>query len=81
MCPEGPLHGIPYGLKDIIAVPKYKTTWGSKSFRDQVINEEAWVYKRCILWKTDLTLFRGHLKDSKPPWIARVQYSYLRYLC
>ncbi|KAH1251328.1 hypothetical protein AAZX31_05G185700 [Glycine max] len=42
----GPLHGIPYGLKDIISVPKYKTTWGSKSFKNQVIGVEAWVYKR-----------------------------------
>ncbi|KAF5743634.1 hypothetical protein HS088_TW08G00219 [Tripterygium wilfordii] len=42
----GPLHGIPYGLKDIIAVPKYKTTWGSISFKDQVLDIEAWVYKR-----------------------------------
>ena len=41
----GPLHGIPYGLKDIIAVPEYKTTWGSKSFKNQVIDMEAWVYK------------------------------------
>ncbi|KAF9668135.1 hypothetical protein SADUNF_Sadunf15G0097000 [Salix dunnii] len=42
----GPLHGIPYGLKDIIAVPGYRTTWGSGSFKDQVLNIEAWVYKR-----------------------------------
>ncbi|PKA59401.1 Glutamyl-tRNA(Gln) amidotransferase subunit A, chloroplastic/mitochondrial [Apostasia shenzhenica] len=42
----GPLHGIPYGLKDIVAVPGYKTTWGSTSFKDQVIDTEAWVYKR-----------------------------------
>ncbi|XP_075101200.1 uncharacterized protein LOC107773602 isoform X1 [Nicotiana tabacum] len=42
----GPLHGIPYGLKDIIAVPNYPTTWGSKSFKDQVLDLEAWVYKR-----------------------------------
>ncbi|KAG5537337.1 hypothetical protein RHGRI_024700 [Rhododendron griersonianum] len=42
----GPLHGIPYGLKDIIAVPHYKTTWGSRTFKDQVLNIEAWVYKR-----------------------------------
>ncbi|KAJ4847922.1 hypothetical protein Tsubulata_047149 [Turnera subulata] len=42
----GPLHGIPYGLKDIIAVPGYKTTWGSRNFRNQVLNIEAWVYKR-----------------------------------
>ncbi|XP_059438986.1 uncharacterized protein LOC132171631 [Corylus avellana] len=42
----GPLHGIPYGLKDIISVPKFKTTWGSKTFKDQVLDIEAWVYKR-----------------------------------
>ncbi|XP_015881399.4 uncharacterized protein LOC107417296 isoform X2 [Ziziphus jujuba] len=42
----GPLHGIPYGLKDIISVPQYKTTWGAKTFKDQVIDIEAWVYKR-----------------------------------
>ncbi|KAI4336419.1 hypothetical protein L6164_014948 [Bauhinia variegata] len=42
----GPLHGIPYGLKDIISVPGYKTTWGSKTFKDQIIDTEAWVYKR-----------------------------------
>eukprot|EP00250_Pteridium_aquilinum_P010518 c19445_g2_i1 orf=136-2379(-) len=42
----GPLHGIPYGLKDIIAVPNYRTTWGSGSFKNQVINKEAWVYQR-----------------------------------
>ncbi|KAK3042455.1 hypothetical protein RJ639_000179, partial [Escallonia herrerae] len=42
----GPLHGIPYGLKDIIAVPHYNTTWGSTSFKHQVLDIEAWVYKR-----------------------------------
>uniref|UniRef100_A0A7N0UIF6 Amidase domain-containing protein n=1 Tax=Kalanchoe fedtschenkoi TaxID=63787 RepID=A0A7N0UIF6_KALFE len=42
----GPLHGIPYGLKDIIAVPGYKTTWGSKTFKEQQFDTEAWVYKR-----------------------------------
>ncbi|OEL18403.1 Glutamyl-tRNA(Gln) amidotransferase subunit A [Dichanthelium oligosanthes] len=42
----GPLHGIPYGLKDIIAVPHYKTTWGSGTFKNQVLDTEAFVYKR-----------------------------------
>ncbi|PKU63168.1 uncharacterized protein LOC110094661 [Dendrobium catenatum] len=42
----GPLHGIPYGLKDLVAVPGYRTTWGSKTFKDQVIDTEAWIYKR-----------------------------------
>ncbi|KAG0558086.1 hypothetical protein KC19_10G003700 [Ceratodon purpureus] len=42
----GPLHGVPYGLKDIFAVPGYKTTWGSKSYKDQVIDKESWVYQK-----------------------------------
>lgn len=46
VCLLGPLHGIPYGLKDIISVPHYKTTWGSTTFKNQVLNIEAWVYKR-----------------------------------
>ncbi|KAL8170441.1 hypothetical protein V2J09_022245, partial [Rumex salicifolius] len=44
----GPLHGIPYGLKDIIAVPTYPTTWGSRSFKEQVLDVEAWIYKRLM---------------------------------
>lgn len=31
----GPLHGIPYGAKDLLAVPDYKTTWGAGPFQDQ----------------------------------------------
>lgn len=38
---KGPLHGIPWGAKDIIAVPGYKTTWGSAAYKDQVLEEEA----------------------------------------
>ncbi|HUB79333.1 MAG TPA: amidase [Bryobacteraceae bacterium] len=38
---KGPLHGIPWGAKDIIAVKGYKTTWGSGAFKDQVIDEDA----------------------------------------
>lgn len=63
--PEGPLHGIPYGLKDIIAVPKYKTTWGSRTFKDQVINTEAWVYKRYPCLNVNLQpLFFLRIVDS-----------------
>jgi Asp-tRNA(Asn)/Glu-tRNA(Gln) amidotransferase A subunit family amidase len=38
---KGPLHGIPWGAKDIIAVPGYKTTWGSAAYKDQILDEEA----------------------------------------
>lgn len=38
---KGPLHGIPWGAKDIIAVKGYKTTWGSEAYKDQMLDEEA----------------------------------------
>ncbi|HEY0678661.1 MAG TPA: amidase [Chitinophagaceae bacterium] len=41
---RGPLHGIPYGLKDLFAVKGYKTTWGSAPYKDQVVDENAYVY-------------------------------------
>ena len=41
---RGALHGIPYGLKDLFAVKGYKTTWGSVPYKDQVIDEDAFVY-------------------------------------
>jgi Asp-tRNA(Asn)/Glu-tRNA(Gln) amidotransferase A subunit family amidase len=41
---RGPLHGIPYGLKDLFAVKGYKTTWGSTPYKDQVIDEDSYVY-------------------------------------
>jgi Asp-tRNA(Asn)/Glu-tRNA(Gln) amidotransferase A subunit family amidase len=37
---KGPLHGIPWGAKDIIAVKGYKTTWGSGAYKDQMLDEE-----------------------------------------
>jgi len=38
---HGPLHGIPWGAKDIIAVKGYKTTWGSNAYKDQMIDMDA----------------------------------------
>ena len=43
---RGPLHGIPYGLKDLFAVKGYKTTWGSTPYKEQTINEDAYVYTK-----------------------------------
>lgn len=43
---HGPLHGIPYGLKDLFAVKGTKTTWGGTPFRDQVVDEDAFVYQQ-----------------------------------
>ncbi len=36
----GPLHGIPYGAKDLLAVPGYKTTWGAGPYKDQDRGDE-----------------------------------------
>jgi Asp-tRNA(Asn)/Glu-tRNA(Gln) amidotransferase A subunit family amidase len=38
---RGPLHGIPWGAKDIISVKGYRTTWGSPAFEDQVFDYDA----------------------------------------
>ena len=43
---RGPLHGIPWGAKDLLAVKGYKTTWGATPYKDQVIEEDAAVVKR-----------------------------------
>jgi Asp-tRNA(Asn)/Glu-tRNA(Gln) amidotransferase A subunit family amidase len=40
---RGPLHGIPYGAKDLLAVPGYKTTWGAMPYREQSIDDTATV--------------------------------------
>lgn len=43
---RGPLHGIPYGAKDLLSTKKYPTTWGSVPFKEQVIDEDATVIKK-----------------------------------
>ncbi len=43
---RGPLHGIPYGLKDLFAVKGYKTTWGTTPYKDQVVDQDAFVYQQ-----------------------------------
>jgi Asp-tRNA(Asn)/Glu-tRNA(Gln) amidotransferase A subunit family amidase len=43
---RGPLHGIPYGLKDLFAVKGTKTTWGAAPYKNQTIDEDAYVYTK-----------------------------------
>ncbi len=43
---RGPLHGIPYGAKDLLALPGYKTTWGAAPYRDQELATTATVLKK-----------------------------------
>jgi Asp-tRNA(Asn)/Glu-tRNA(Gln) amidotransferase A subunit family amidase len=43
---RGPLHGIPYGLKDLFAVKGTRTTWGSTPYKNQAIEENSFVYEQ-----------------------------------
>lgn len=43
---RGPLHGIPWGAKDLLATKGIRTTWGAMPYKDQIIDEDATVVKR-----------------------------------
>ena len=43
---RGALHGIPYGVKDLLATKGIPTTWGAEPYRNQVFDEDATVVKR-----------------------------------
>jgi Asp-tRNA(Asn)/Glu-tRNA(Gln) amidotransferase A subunit family amidase len=43
---RGPLHGVPWGAKDLLAVRGYPTTWGVGVYRERVIDEDAMVVQR-----------------------------------
>jgi Asp-tRNA(Asn)/Glu-tRNA(Gln) amidotransferase A subunit family amidase len=43
---RGPLHGLPWGAKDLLATKGYRTTWGAGGFENQMIDEDATVVKR-----------------------------------
>ena len=43
---RGPLHGIPYGIKDLASYPGYPTTWGANPYKNQILGEKANVIKR-----------------------------------
>jgi Asp-tRNA(Asn)/Glu-tRNA(Gln) amidotransferase A subunit family amidase len=43
---RSPLHGIPWGAKDLLSVKGYRTTWGAGGFEDQKFEEDATVVKR-----------------------------------
>ena len=43
---RGPLHGIPWGAKDLLATRGYRTTWGFKAYENQVIDMDATVIER-----------------------------------
>ncbi|WP_419860387.1 amidase family protein [Candidatus Palauibacter sp.] len=43
---RGPLHGIPWGAKDLLAEDAYRTTWGAKPYEDQHIPDDSTVGRR-----------------------------------
>ena len=43
---RGPLHGLPWGGKDLLSVAGYRTTWGAGGFENQTFDEDATVVKR-----------------------------------
>jgi Asp-tRNA(Asn)/Glu-tRNA(Gln) amidotransferase A subunit family amidase len=43
---RGPLHGLPWGAKDLLAVKGYRTTWGAGGFEEQKFDEDASVVQR-----------------------------------
>jgi len=75
---RGMLHGIPWGAKDIIAVPPFPTTWGAKPYKDTVRPNLATVVARLnkagavMLGKLSVgTLAMGdvwHDATTKNPW-------------
>jgi Asp-tRNA(Asn)/Glu-tRNA(Gln) amidotransferase A subunit family amidase len=43
---RSPLHGIPCGIKDLLATKKYKTTWGSVPYKEQILDYDATVVQK-----------------------------------
>jgi Asp-tRNA(Asn)/Glu-tRNA(Gln) amidotransferase A subunit family amidase len=43
---RGPLHGIPWGAKDLLSTKRYKTTWGATPYKNQMIDIDATVVER-----------------------------------
>ncbi|MEE8348808.1 MAG: amidase, partial [Acidobacteriota bacterium] len=43
---RGPLHGIPWGVKDLAAARGYKTTWGAAPYKDQIFDYDSTVVER-----------------------------------
>ena len=64
---RGPLHGIPYGAKDLLATAGISTTWGAAPTRDQMFDEDATVIRKLreagavLLGKLSMVEFAGCL--------------------
>ncbi len=75
---RGPLHGLPYGLKDLVDTADVPTTWGAELYRDRVPDRDATVTRRMreagavLLGKTSLgALAWGEVwfgGETRNPW-------------
>jgi Asp-tRNA(Asn)/Glu-tRNA(Gln) amidotransferase A subunit family amidase len=43
---RGPLHGVPYGIKDLFSARGYPTTWGAEPYKDRIIDRDASVVEK-----------------------------------
>ena len=78
---RGPLHGLPWGAKDLLAVKGYPTTWGAGGFERQQFDEDATVVQRLdgagAILIAKLTLGALAMGDkwfggmTRNPWDAR----------
>ena len=78
---RGPLHGIPWGAKDLLAVKGYPTTWGAAGFESQSFDYDATVVQRLdaagavLIAKTTLgALAQGDLwfgARTRNPWNSK----------
>src|ERR1035437_5954293 len=68
---RGPLHGLPYGVKDLFSTKGVPTTWGAKDFEHRIIDEDAEVVVRLreagavLIAKLATGLFRSEENTSE----------------
>ncbi|MGH9333466.1 MAG: amidase [Vicinamibacteria bacterium] len=72
---RGPLHGIPYGVKDLLDTRGIRTTWGSRIFRDRIPDRDATVIAKLseagaiLMAKMSLAEFAGgNSSNARNPW-------------
>ena len=81
---RGPLHGVPYGLKDLIAVKGYPTTWGAKPFANQEFDYDATIVEKLnqagavLVGKVAKCLVKG---DKQSVWNRAGLVDYLGIEC
>ena len=69
---RGPLHGIPYGLKDLFAAVGAPTSWGATPFKDQVFHQDSTVARKLkeagavLLGKLALVEIAGGIRYKQP---------------